>query len=350
MRIKHEIYKKQLDQSAQVNIEWKKLSGKTILITGATGMIGTYLVDLIMYRNQHYNNQIRIVAISRTKTKAIERFKEYMNDSMFMYISQDINEPLSCNIKCDYIIQAASNTHPVQYASDPIGTITTNIIGTKNILDFSLENKIKRVVFLSSVEVYGENRGDIDAFDETYCGYIDCNTLRAGYPESKRVSEALCQAYIEKYDMDIVIPRLSRVYGPTMLSDDSKAIAQFINRAIRGEDIILKSAGTQYYAYTYVIDAVLALLYILLYGKKGEAYNVSDIKSEITLKNLAELIASEVGKKVIFEIPKEVEAKGYSTATKAILNCDKLHGLGWQSYYGIKQGIAETICILSEEI
>ena len=343
------VYSGQLKESAQLEVKWEALKGKTVLITGSTGMIGTYLIDLLMYRNLYCNNQISIVAISRNKDLAGEKFARYMDNPLFKYISQDVNLPILFEKKCDYIIQAAGNTHPMQYVLDPIGTITTNIIGTKNILDYALNSNTERVVFLSSVEVYGENRGDIKAFDEAYCGYIDCNTLRAGYPESKRVGEALCQAYIEKYKMDIVIPRLSRVYGPTMLQSDSKAVAQFIKKALEKEDIILKSEGNQLYSYTYVADAVSAILYIMLYGKSGEAYNIAGSESDITLKDLAELIAVQVNKKVKFEIPHAIEAKGYSTATRATLCTEKLSLLGWHSKYSIEKGITDTIDILSDK-
>ena len=167
----------------------------------------------------------------------------------------------------DYCIHLASSTHPVQYATDPIGTITANIIGTRNLLEFASSHGCKRFAFASSNEIYGENRGDTELFKEDYCGYIDCNTMRAGYPESKRCGEALCQAYIRQKNMDIVIPRLTRSYGPTLLSSDTKALTQFLHKGLAGEDIVLKSEGTQYYSYTYVADAVSGLLTVLLWHR-----------------------------------------------------------------------------------
>ena len=172
--------------------------------------------------------------------------------------------------------------------------------------------------------------------------------MRAGYPESKRCSEALCQAYIKQKNMDIVIPRPTRSYGPTMLMSDTKAISQFIKNGISGEDIVLKSAGTQYYSYTYVADAVTGILTVLLKGECGEAYNISDVKSDIMLKDLAAIIARMVGTQVVFEIPDTVETAGYSKATKARLDGSKVHGLGWKAKYDIESGMERTIRILKD--
>ena len=215
-------------------------------------------------------------------------------------------------------------------------------------LDFARIHNAKRSAFASSNEIYGENRGDTELFAEDYCGYIDSNTLRAGYPESKRCGEALCQAYIKAYDMDIVIPRFTRSYGPTMLMSDTKAISQFIRKAIAGEDIVLKSEGTQYYSYTYMADAIAGMLYILLKGEKGEAYNIADLASDIMLKDLAAVIAETAGKKVVFELPDAVESAGFSKATKARLDGSKLKKLGWNPEYDIKKGLTRTIKIYEE--
>ena len=172
--------------------------------------------------------------------------------------------------------------------------------------------------------------------------------MRAGYPESKRCGEALCQAYISQKNMDIVIPRLPRIYGPTMLMDDSKALSQFIKNGIKGEDIILKSDGMQYYSYLYVADAASGILKIMLDGKNGEVYNIASDKSDIRLRDLSKIIAEYVETQVRFELPDDVEKAGFSKATKALLDSKKIESIGWKANYTIKEGIENTIRILKE--
>ncbi len=339
------LYKQDIEYLNNLKIDWKRLEDKGVLIIGATGMIGTVLVDALMERNIKRNSRIRVYAMGRIKKRAQERFADYLQRPEFTFLSGDINEGLDLNKRVDYIFYCASNTHPRAYAADPIGTILTNVLGTNNILKYAADKRCERVLFLSSVEIYGENLGT-EAFRERDCGYIDCNTVRAGYPEGKRVGEALCQAYRAQYDLDIVIPRICRVYGPTMLESDSKALAQFIRNAVRRENIVLKSDGSQYFSYCYAADVVSALLYSLLYGENGEAYNIADEGSNICLKELAKLLADKSGVQIAFELPDAVEKQGFSKATKAVLDSGKIKELGWKPACSIQEGLDRTIDIL----
>ena len=348
--IDNKLYKEDVQYVAGLDLPWEKLEGKSFLITGASGLMGTFLIDVLMCRNLSNDMRCRVYAVGRNVKKAESLFAAYMGSEFFRFISHDINQPFDQEGigTVEYVLHMASNTHPVAYATDPIGTVTANIIGTNNMLSFAAEHGAKRFAFSSSNEIYGENRGDTELFDEHYCGYIDSNTMRAGYPESKRCGEALCQAYLKQKHLDVVIPRFTRSYGPTMLMTDTKAISQFIRKGIAGKDIVLKSAGTQYYSYTYVADAVSGLLTVILKGETGEAYNIADEASDITLRDLAAIIAAKAGTKVVFELPDELEKSGYSTATKARLDGSKIKKLGWTPRYDIRSGMYRNMDILKE--
>lgn len=342
------LYERELQNLIERDLPWQRLQGKSVLISGATGMIGRCLVDTLMLLNEQSDAKVKVIALSRNETRAREVFSAYWEDESFEYLSCDVNSTIPECGNIDYIIHAASNTHPLQYSQDSVGTITANVLGTKNLLDYAVSHKAERFCFLSSVEIYGENRGDVERFDEKYLGYIDCNTLRAGYPESKRVGEALCNAYGQAYGLEFVIPRLSRVYGPTMLSSDTKALSQFIKKAAAGEDIVLKSEGNQKYSYTFVTDAVSGILYTLLCANSGEAFNISDKTSDICLKDLAALLAEIAGSRVVFEVPEETEQRGYSTATKAMLDAAKLEELGWKARVSLPEGLECSVAQFSK--
>ena len=343
-----EIYLNNIKEVASLNLKWEDLKNSRFMITGATGMIGKFLIDTIMYLDETKNLNCTIIAIGRNKEKAEKRFSKYFNSKNFEFVELDINDKIEYEGDVDYILHAASSTSPLQYSTYPITTITTNVIALNSLLKFGCEKNIKKFIFTSSVEIYGENKGDVDRFDENYLGYINCNTLRAGYPESKRVAESLCQAYIKEKGMYIVIPRLARTFGPTLLQSDTKALSQFIKNGVNRENIVLKSEGNQLFSYTYVTDAVKGILYTLFYGENGGAYNVCDEKFDITLKELALTISRIVGTEVIFDLPSEAERAGYSTATKAIMNGEKIKALGFTVPSNFETRLKETIEVLRE--
>ena len=338
---KHPLYQEDLNNILSVK-GLEGLEGKSILITGATGLIGMQMIDALM---MHGN--INVYAVGRDKGKAAERFGEYFDKSNFSFIEQDVRTPFDDSLKVDFVIPCASNTHPLAYSQYPIETMTINIMGAENALNLAARCKAT-VLYPSTVEVYGNAIGS-DVFTEDYTGKLNLSTSRSCYTESKRSAEALCQSYIAEKGVDVKIVRLSRIFGPSMLMSDSKASSQFIKKAIANEDIILKSVGNQFFSYTYVADAVAAMLHIMINGESGQAYNISNDDCNVHLKDFAGICAEYNNKSVIFDLPSESEAKGYSIATQAILDNTKLKDTGFRPAYNFKDAVERTITILRDE-
>lgn len=315
-----------IERIAELPYKWDELNDKTIMISGGTGFIGTFISNVIRYRNGKYNSNTKIVSLSRRGGES---------DQTVEYLKADITKAIIYEGKVDYILHLASNTHPKQYGEDPVGTITTNVVGCDNLLKVAVEKRAK-FLLASSVEIYGQ--GTDTPMNEKYCGYIDCNTARAGYNEAKRTCEALTQSYKQQYGIEAVIVRLARVVGADKKLD-TKAMSQFMDKALAGEDIVLKSKGNQKFSYCYVADAASGIFKVLFDGVNGEVYNVSDEYEGITLGGYAEFMAELAGKKVVYQIEDDVAA---SRASFALLDISKLKALGWKPLYTISDSLRRT--------
>lgn len=314
-----------------------EIKNVSILITGATGLIGSCIIDILITANKNFDANIKIYALARSKDRIMKRFRTEV-----VPIVQNIIEPLDNKIEYDYIIHGASNANPRTYALEPVETILTNIIGNRNVLDYCVKHLNTRMILTSTFEVYGEVRG-CNIYTEDMSGVINQMVLRNGYPESKRCCELLTRSYVNEYGVNAVIARLPSVYGPTMLKTDSKAHAQFIMNALKGENIVLKSKGESKRTYCYVIDVASALFCILCAGQNGDIYNISNEKSVASIAEVAKTCAKIAGTKVVFDLPDEVEAKGFSQPNNCILNNSKLRDLGWEGKYSLKDGLVETL-------
>lgn len=314
------------------------LQGKTILVAGATGLVGSCVIDVLM---QSPSRSYNVVAAGRNRERAQRKFAAYWNDRRFSFVELDVTQPIDSDRHFDYIINAASNASPNFFKQKPVEVIKANIDGVANLMDFGLKHGLQRMLYVSSGEIYGEGNGD--AFTEKSSGYVDCASVRACYPSSKRAAETLCMAYAEEYGADVVIARLCHTYGPGFTESDNRVYAQFVRNALRGEDIVLKSRGEQYRSWLYVVDAACALLTLLHKGENGNAYNVAHEASNITIRQLAELTATTAGRSVRFDIPADASHGNTTPITKATFSTDKIKALGWQPLWSVAEGIRHTV-------
>ena len=331
-------YNADILQIFQQDLPWERLSGTNILVTGATGLIGGCLVEALMMNPKR---DYQVYASGRNEERARLRFKTFADDSAFHFVKYDVMQPLVCDVNFDYIIHAASNASPNFFAQKPVEVIKSNIDGVSHLMDYGLSHGMKRFLYVSSGEVYGE--GDGRVFTENYSSYVNCATPRACYPSSKRAAETLCVAYAAEYGADVVIARPCHTYGPHFTEQDNRVYAQFIRNVLRGEDIVMKSTGEQFRSWCYVVDCVSALLHILLKGESCEAYNIADSASNISIRELAETIAKIGNRQVVIDVPDRDEKKGFNVVTKSVFSTEKLESLGWKALSGMIIGLNHTI-------
>lgn len=325
------------------NIDLEFMHGKTVLITGVTGMIGSALADTLCLSD----NKIRILGMGRSKERASARFVyPWFTEDNFRFIENNVVKPCILDEHVDYIIHAASPAYPAVYAKYPVETMSSNFLGTLNLLELAKEHEA-RFMFVSSGEVYGEIEKSVKS--ERDYGYIDSMQSRSCYPNSKRAAETLCAAFAEEYGVETVVTRLSHVYGPTMTDSDNRVSSDFIRKAKAGKNLIMHSAGTIVRSYTYVLDVVSGIICALQKGKSGEAYNIADENKVVSIRQLAEITA-EIGKvSFSIEVP-EVADKGATTITRQVMSGAKLCELGWKCKYDFARGVAVTLESMDVEI
>lgn len=331
-------YKQDILNVTTLDLPWSKLSGCNILVTGATGLIGGCLVEVLMSRQ---DKDYHVYASGRNEMRARARFAEYADDPAFHFFLYDVMQPLEGDVQFDYIIHAASNASPNFFATKPVEVIKSNIDGVANLMDYGMEHGLKRLLFVSSGEVYGE--GDGRVFTEDYSGYVNPTSPRSCYPSSKRAAETLCVSYGAEYGIETVIARPCHTYGPNFTESDNRVYAQFIRNVLAGQDIVMKSTGAQFRSWCYVVDCAAALLYILLKGENGQAYNIADASSNISIKQLADMIAKIGGKKVVIDLPSDAEKAGFNVVTKSVFSTEKLKRLGWNLTGDLNDKLMATI-------
>lgn len=344
------LYQRELDIVYLANSVWEKLYGKKVLITGGTGMIGSFLVDAMMKKNEKLQDKqkIDLQVTTRNMEYAQERFLHHTDSNTFHLLRLDVThmENELGHLDIDYIIAGAGNADPENFAKYPVDTMESNLYGLTNLLKIAKSRQGIRVLYISTGEIYGNAGIDIETFKEEDSYYVNSTDVRACYPNSKRAAETFCVAYHKQYDVDVVIGRLCYVYGPTVKESDSRSVAQFFRKAVRGEDIILKSRGEQIRSYCYIADAVAALLFLLVCGVSGEAYNIANADSNCSIAEFADVVARTACVKCTHAVAEEQEKAGYSRVVKAVQCPNKINALGWKAEVSLKKGIERTVKVL----
>ena len=328
-------------KSLQKSTILNDFENKTILLSGGTGLILSYFVDLFLLSNLN----VQLILIVRNIEKAKERFSNFINDNRLEFIEGNLNTEIKIEKdSIDYVISGASKTDPYSYSHYPVETIIDNIAGCKNLLNIAKKFNAK-FLLLSSCEIYGINENEILKEDDE--SVVKINENRSCYNLAKMTSENLCINYKKEYEVNTKIIRFSRIFGPTIKLSDTKALSQFMFNGINKKDIVLKSSGEQKFSYQYVADSVLAILYVL--KDKSEFITFNSTNEEIyRLKDLAKIISDYCGTKVIFDIKDEFNGSGYSKAKNSILSIERLNTTGFKNQFNIQDALINTCKILSE--
>ena len=319
----------------------EQLRGKTFLITGSTGLLGSVMIKCLLELNSQKNLGINIVSVVRNVEKAKAIFgADYSQIEIIQAELHDISiNTLKPNI--DYIVHLASPTASKIFVDYPVETLRTIIEGTSTILEYATEAKVKGMIFASSLEVYGCNRND-NLIDETVQGYVNPLEVRSSYNIGKRTAESLCYAYAKEYQLPVKIARLTQTTGAGIAEDDNRVIVQFARLAAKGENIVLHTMGESARPYCYTTDAISAILYILLRGENGEAYNVANEETYISARDLAEFLKVNFNPtiNVLIELNNNM---GYAPVTKLKLDTHKLKSLGWKPMCSLKDILTNLI-------
>lgn len=341
----HPLYRQELCGLFEAPLDWSRLRNRCVCVTGATGLIGSALVDALMLFNREFGGNVQVLALGRSAERIAARFPEYAGDRLLTALEQDVTASLNWRGSVDFILHAASNAHPLAFARQPVETLLGNLLGTRNLLEFLRLQGHGRLLYASTGEIYGDNPTVTEGYSETDFGLVDPILPRSCYPEGKRASETLCAAYAAEYGVDSVVARLCYVYGAPISATNSRADAQFLRRAAAGEPIILKSDGAQQRSWCYLPDCLSALFTLLLSGECAQAYNVAPAAGVASIREYAQTLADAAGVPMQFDLPPEQERRGYSRVTRAVQRSDKLQALGWSARYSLAEGLSHTLTI-----
>lgn len=316
-------------------VPWEALRGRTIFITGATGLIGRALTSTLVHGGA------QVIALVRDAQRAQRLFSEAAQH--ITLLQGNVEKLPAVPKQVDYVIHCACPTGSTFFVEKPVETIDAIVAGTRSVLEMAREKQLRGMVYLSSMEVYGQVLTR-DVLPEDALGYIDLMSARSSYPEGKRLAECLCHAYAEEYHVPVCIARLAQTFGPGVELEDGRVFAYMARCALRGEDIVLKTDGSKENSYLYTEDAVSAILGLLEKGVPGEVYNVANEDTYCSVKEMAEQVAQVIGRgRISVRTGADSSCAMYPPVGYLNLSAAKLRALGWRPQTGLMEMYARMI-------
>ncbi len=341
------IIREDLGLIASTKLPWNSLRDKTVLVSGGGGFLAAYLVKSLLAAGRLYKLNIKVICLVRNTLGLEIRLSSYLGSPDLSVVQHDISQPLPCDFPCaDIIVHSASQASPKFYGIDPVGTLLANTAGTMYLLEHAVKSKAEKFLFFSSGEVYGIPVDPNKLVGEKDYGYLDPINVRSCYAESKRIGETMCAAWAQQYDLHTCVVRPFHTYGPGMALDDGRVFADFVADVVTKRDIVLKSDGLAQRPFCYIADATIGFLTVLLIGNKAEAYNIANPDTEISIRELAVLVADlfpDRGIGVQFDLPIKSNAYLQSLITRSCPTIDKIRTLGWAPTTNLQDGFRRTI-------
>lgn len=333
-------------------VEWEKFAGKRIAVTGATGLLGRLTVLALLEAEKKYHLGLKVLAFVRNTEKAMSIFEEDICDTL-EFVKHEITSPVPESVQADYLIHGASVTASKLMVEQPVETIMTTVNGTCSMLEFARRCHMEGMVYLSSMEVYGVVDASVKEVFENDLGYINPINIRSSYSEGKRLAECLCASYAEEYGVKVRMARLAQTFGAGIDKSENRVFAQFAKSVLRGSDIVLHTKGDKANCYCYTSDAVTALLVLLTKGECGQAYNVANMDTFCSIKEMAEIFASvkaSCPSKVVIDIPEDVAKYGYAPSSIMRLNSQKMMNLQWNPKMSMKDMAIRLMRSMEEDV